>query len=96
MSELSQLPPGTRVLVGERLVAMPALKPGDRVIPVGRAGELVVVSAAAHAEAALAVSEAHAAVAALARVSPDSISAFFRGFAQRLGQDEIWAEIERA
>lgn len=96
MLELSEVPAGTPVVVGSRVVPMPALQSGDRVVPVGRSGELVVISAAAHAEATAAVDEAEAALAGLARCSAEQISGFFRGFARRLADDAIWREIEAA
>lgn len=96
MTELSKVPPGTPVVVGSRVVPMPTLAPGDQVLPVGRTGELVLISAAAYSEARAAVSEAEAAVRALARCSPESISSFFRNFARLLADDSRWQQIEQA
>ena len=96
MLELSEVPAGTQVVVGNRVVSMPTLRPGDRVIPVSKSGELVVISAAAYAEAERAVAEAEAALAGLASCSAEQVSQFFRGFAQRLAADATWQRIEAA
>jgi glutamate-5-semialdehyde dehydrogenase len=96
MTDLSEIPAGTQVVVGQRVVSMPALRPGDRVIPVGKTGELVVISAEAYAEAEQAVREAEAALVALASCSAAQVSQFFRGFAQRLASDDTWQRIEAA
>jgi glutamate-5-semialdehyde dehydrogenase len=93
---LTQVAAGTPVVVGSRVVPMPALRPGDRVLAVGRVESLVVVSAGAHAAAVDAVTEAEGAVAALAACSPAQVSAFFLGFADRLGDDAVWAAIAAA
>jgi glutamate-5-semialdehyde dehydrogenase len=96
MSELSEIPAGTNVVVGNRVLRMPELRAGDRAIAVGRSGELVVISAQAYAEAELAVREAEAALTALSSCGAEAISAFFRGFAQRLADDTCWQAIEAA
>ncbi len=67
---LTQLPAGTPVVVGTRVIPMPALRPGDRVLAVGRVERLVVISAEAQAAAVEAVREAEAAVAALGACTP--------------------------
>jgi glutamate-5-semialdehyde dehydrogenase len=95
-SALTQVPPGTPVVVGARVVPMPALHPGDRVLAVARMETLVVVSAEAQAAAVDAVTEAEAAVAALGTCSPAQVSAFFLGFAQRLGDGQVWEAIGAA
>src|ERR1019366_4266023 len=56
-SALTQVPPGTPVVVGARVVPMPALHPGDRVLAVARMETLVVVSAEAQAAAVDAVTQ---------------------------------------
>ena len=84
------------VLVGNQLVLMPALEPGDRVVPLAEFGELVVISKAASEAAGRAVERASAALAQLAEASDDSILKFFEGFAARLEDDAIFAEIQRA
>ncbi|HEX3771167.1 MAG TPA: aldehyde dehydrogenase family protein [Polyangiaceae bacterium] len=93
---LTQVPAGTPVVVGSRVVPMPALRPGDRVLAVGRVESLVVVSAEAQAAAVEAVAEAEGAVAALAACSPAQVSAFFVGFAESLADEEVWAAIAAA
>lgn len=90
------VPPGTPVVVGGRLVPMPALGPGDRLLAVGRTGALVVIPAAAHAAAAEAVREAADAVGPLAACRPDQVDAFFAGFADRLADPAAWGAIAAA
>lgn len=75
---------------------MPALAPGDRVVALARAGELLVIGAAAYEEAARAVADAHRAVALLSRCSAAQVSEFFRRFADRLADDGVWARIADA
>lgn len=96
MIDFTQVPEGTPVVVGSSLVPMPRVTAGDRVVPVARTGQLVVISAAAHKAAADAVAEAQRAVAALAACSCDQISAFFRSFARRLADDATWGQIAEA
>jgi glutamate-5-semialdehyde dehydrogenase len=96
MSELSEVPAGTQLVVGNRVLRMPELQAGDRAIPVGRIGELVVISRAAYAEAEAAVREAESALATLASCGAEAISGFFRGFARRLADDACWQSIEVA
>ena len=78
-TDIAKVPPGTPVVVGTRVVPMPALKAGDRLLAVGRVQELIVLSAEAHAAAREAVDEAEAAVARLGACSPAQVSAFFWG-----------------
>ena len=94
--DFRDVPAGTPVAVGDHLVPMPALAQGDRVLAVPRRGDLLVVPAAAHAEAAAAVAEAQAAFAAMATVSHDAVSAFFDGFADRLADGAVWDEVAAA
>ena len=84
------------VLVGERLVPMPELAPGDRAVPLAEFGELLVISKAASEAASRAVHSAQAALSELARVSDASILSFFEGFAARLESDVTFAPIQRA
>ncbi|MCC7076472.1 MAG: aldehyde dehydrogenase family protein [Acidimicrobiia bacterium] len=88
--------PGSPVVVGSAVVPMPEIGPGDTVIPVTRTGELLVVGADAHAAAAAAVADAHAAFKVLAACTPTQISAFFEGFAARLTDDSVWEGIVEA
>ena len=82
--------------MGEQLVAMPRLEPGDRVVPLAEFGELVVISKAASDAAGQAVARATAALAELASANDDSILKFFEGFAARLEDETTFAEILRA
>ena len=84
------------MLVGERLVPMPRLEPGDRVVPLSEFGELIVISQAAADAAGRAVARAQAALSELARVSDQAILAFFEGFAARLEDEASFAPIQRA
>jgi len=90
------VPPGTPVLVGDRVVEMPALEPGDRVIGVHATGDLLVVSAAEYDAAAKAVTAAHDAFRAMAGCTDDQISQFFLAFADRLGDDKVWGSVAEA
>jgi glutamate-5-semialdehyde dehydrogenase len=85
-----------QVLVGERLLPMPKLEPGARIVPLAEFGELIVISKAAAEAAHEAVARASAAFSALADVSDAAISRFFEEFALRLEDETSFAAIERA
>ena len=85
-----------QVLVGERLLPMPRLEPGDRVVPLAELGELLVISRAAAEAAGQAVARASAALAALSEVSDQAIARFFEEFAARLEDETAFAEVKRA
>jgi glutamate-5-semialdehyde dehydrogenase len=85
-----------QVLVGERLLPMPKLEPGDRVVPLAEFGELIVISKAAAEAAGHAVARAGAALAALSEVSDVAIARFFEEFAARLEDETAFAEVRRA
>jgi glutamate-5-semialdehyde dehydrogenase len=95
-SDFTQIAAGTPVLVGKRVMPMPALRPGDRVLAVGRVESLVVIPADAHAAALEAVREAEAAFVELGSCRPGQVDAFFLGFAQRLGDGRVWAAVTAA
>ncbi|MEI9938809.1 MAG: glutamate-5-semialdehyde dehydrogenase [Pseudomonadota bacterium] len=84
------------VLVGEKLVPLPKLESGDRVVPLAEFGELVVISKAAAEAARAAVARATAALTPLAEASDVAILSFFEGFAARLEDERAFAEIQRA
>ena len=84
------------VLVGEKLVPLPKLDNGDRLVPLAEFGELVVISKAAAEAARAAVARATAALAPLAAASDAAILNFFEGFAARLEDERVFAEIQRA
>ena len=84
------------VLVGEKLVPLPKLDSGDRLVPLAEFGELVVISKAAADAAQAAVERASAALAPLAEASDSAILKFFEGFAARLEDERTFAEIQRA
>jgi len=85
-----------QILVGNRLLELPAIGPGERIVPVNELSELVVISEAAQQAASSAVARAEAALAELAAVSDDAVSAFFTAFADLLADPAVFAEIARA
>jgi glutamate-5-semialdehyde dehydrogenase len=85
-----------QVLVGERLLPMPKLEPGDRMVPLAEFGELLVISKAAAEAAGHAVAKASAALAALSAVSDQAVARFFEEFAARLEDETAFAEVRRA
>lgn len=96
MTERGSIPEGTPVVVGDRVVPMPAVAPGDRVVPVAATGDLLVVGAAEHEVAREAVARAHDAFHAMAEVTDEQISEFFRTFSERLSDDALWGGIAEA
>jgi glutamate-5-semialdehyde dehydrogenase len=94
--DLSAVAPGTPVVVGDRVVPMPALEAGDHVIAVQATGDLLVVPAPEMEIASAAVARAHDAFIALARATDDQITDFFRGFADRLADETVWSSIAEA
>jgi glutamate-5-semialdehyde dehydrogenase len=93
---MTEIPAGTSVVVGDRLVSMPAMEPGDRLIAVHATGDLLVVARDDYAVARDAVSKAHEAFRAMADVTDDQLSQFFTVFAQRLADETIWAAVVEA
>jgi len=93
---LAQSPPGTHILLGDRVVELPELAPGDRVVPLSEFGELIVISKAAAEAAARAVARASEALTALANVSDAAITQFFEAFAARLEDPNVFGEIAAA
>ena len=85
-----------RVLVGEELVTLPALEPGDRAVPLAELGELVVIPRSAGLAAHDAVERAASTLPALAEASAAAISSFFEGFATRLEHEPTFEAIVRA
>jgi glutamate-5-semialdehyde dehydrogenase len=93
MNPASRIPAGTPLVVGDRVVPMPEVREGDRVVLVPRAGEIVVLSAQADDAAREAVEQAHAALPALLSAGRERVDAFFRAFARRLSDDAVWKAI---
>jgi len=89
-------PAEVNVLVGDRLVPLPKLESGDRVVPLAEFGELVVITRGAADAAHAAVARATAALAPLAEARDEAILNFFEGFAARLEDEHTFAEIQRA
>ena len=73
-----------------------AFRPGDRLVVVQEAGDLLHVPAADHAAAEGAVGRAAAAFARMGEMSDVAITAFFDAFAARLADDAIWARVAAA
>lgn len=99
---IERLTPGTSILVGgDRCVIVTpelaaAFQPGDALVAVGRTGEVLHIQRGEREVATAAVTRAHAAFSAMAAVSDEQISAFFRDFAERLGDDATWEKIAAA
>ncbi|HEX4740219.1 MAG TPA: aldehyde dehydrogenase family protein [Caulobacteraceae bacterium] len=86
---------GDRVtLVSEALAQRFA--PGDRLLVMQDAGDLLHIPSRAHEIASAAVGRARDAFAAMARVSDQAITDFFERFAANLESSEIWAVIAAA
>ncbi len=94
--DFTQVPEGTPVLVGTKTVPMPSLAPGDTLLPVAATGELLLIPQAARQAAVEAVDDALDAFAVVSRADPAQISTFFQVFADRLADDNVWAEISEA
>jgi len=96
---LTQLVPGMLIpFGGNRAAAVDgalaeAFKPGDRLLVVQSDGALLHVSKAVHDTADLAVSRAHEAFAAMAKVTDQAITDFFEMFALRLEVEAVWDAI---
>jgi glutamate-5-semialdehyde dehydrogenase len=99
---LTALPPGTRLLLGgDRWIEVSAniahaFRPGDALIVVEEAEQVLLVPAAERRIAHDAVSRAHVAFAAMRAADDDAITRFYEGFAQRLGDDDVWSAIAAA
>jgi glutamate-5-semialdehyde dehydrogenase len=83
-------------LLGDRLVELPELAPGERVVSLAEFGELIVISKSASDAARDAVLRASEALADLAAVSDAALNQFFTEFAARLEDEPVFAEIARA
>lgn len=99
---LERLTAGTTILVGgDRCVPVTAelaaaFEPGDAIAAVERTGEILHIRRADRQVATEAVTRAHTAFNAMARVSDAQISAFFDDFARRLNDDTVWEKIAAA
>lgn len=87
------VPPGTPVVVGDNVVPMPEMGPGDRLIAVHSTGDLLVVPEAEQRLVDDAVGRAAEAFAALNEVPDEAITRFFGLFADRLDDDRTWGVI---
>lgn len=92
----ASLGPRAQILVGDRLLELPELQPGERLVPLAELGQLLVISKPAAEAAARAVAAASAAFGALAQVSESAINRFFEEFAMRLEDEVAFGEILRA
>ena len=99
---LEKLTPGMAIpFGGNRFAVVPDdlaahFRAGDRLIVVDRTGDLLHVPAKVQDIASKAVGRAHAAFQRMGEASDDTISAFFAAFAERLGDDAVWAAISAA
>src|SRR5579871_5132404 len=73
-----------------------AFADGDRLIVVQETGDLLHVPAGAQTLAEAAVGRADEAFAALGRLDPGQVSAFFGRFARLLEDDAVWAAVAAA
>jgi len=73
-----------------------AFRPGDRLVVVQEAGDLLHIPAGEHAAAEAAVARAAAAFARMGEVTDAAVTAFFEAFAARLADDAVWARIAAA
>ncbi|MFP6640310.1 MAG: aldehyde dehydrogenase family protein, partial [Myxococcota bacterium] len=101
VEKLTHLEAGTPILfAGNRVMKVPEaiaeqFQPGDSVMLVEATEELLLIPAAEREIAEAAVERAVTAFAALSSASDESISNFYRGFAQRLEDSTTWKEIQR-
>jgi len=99
---LETLAPGQPIVFGGDRVAYvsdalaAAFQPGDRLLTDPHSGALLHAPAADHQIAAVAVSRAQAAFAAMGQISDEAVTAFFEAFAERLGDDACWDGIVQA
>lgn len=102
ISRLEQLTAGASLLIGgDRYVTVTpelaaAFEPGDAIAAVERTGEVLHIKRSEREVASAAVARAHTAFGAMAQVTDDQITAFFKGFAERLSDDATWEKIETA
>ena len=86
---------GDRVaLVSAELAA--AFKAGDKLVVVQETGALLHISAQVHEIAHGAVARAYDAFRRLREVSDENVTAFFGGFAAKLDDETVWAQIAKA
>jgi glutamate-5-semialdehyde dehydrogenase len=96
---LTRLEPGLQILVsGERIVSVPEelarrFQPGDSLAYAEPTDELLLIPSREREAAQSAVSDAVEAFARLREVKGEQIDQFYVGFARRLGDEAVWAEI---
>lgn len=101
LERLEKLVPGSQILVGgNRSVRVsPELaerfQPGDSLFVVEETGQVLLLPAAERERAEAAVARAVRASSQMGRVTSEQITAFYRGFAERLRQDALWQRIVR-
>jgi glutamate-5-semialdehyde dehydrogenase len=96
MADLSGVRAGTPIVVGDRVLEMPEVSPGDHVTAVHATGDLLVVPRRDYETARNAVLAAQEAFRAMAEVTDEQISQFFTTFADRVGDDALWGAIAEA
>lgn len=100
--QLTHLEPGMAVLYGGNRVAhvtpelADAFQPGDHLIVVQSSGDLLHVSASVHQTATEAVTAAARGFRLMGGVSDEQITAFYREFAARLADDNVFSQIALA
>jgi glutamate-5-semialdehyde dehydrogenase len=85
-----------QILVGEKLVELPELAPGDRAIGIGALSELVVISAGARRVVSEAVATAQRAFVQLSKADDAAITTFFHEFATLLADTSVSQAIASA
>jgi glutamate-5-semialdehyde dehydrogenase len=96
MSDRQDIAAGTPVVVGGSVVAMPPVRPGDRVVAVSSTGDLLVIPSVDYDAAAASVARAESAFRTMADVTDEQISQFFVRFADRLADTAVWGSVAEA
>ncbi len=98
---LASLAVGTPILVGGRLIPLPAelasrFQPGDCILTVDSTGDLLHVPSGVDGVSRAAVGRAHKAFQRMGTVSDEAITRFYELFAAGLTDDAVWSEISAA
>ncbi|HEX5939220.1 MAG TPA: glutamate-5-semialdehyde dehydrogenase, partial [Dehalococcoidia bacterium] len=100
MKALDKVTPGMQIVYGGNRIATVSdavaerFQPGDRLFVVQTTGEILHVPAAQWQIASEAVSRAYESFQQIASVSHEAISEFFKDFAARLEEGDVWSRIE--
>lgn len=98
LAPLEVLKAGMQILVGDRVWTVPAdlaasFMPGDKLCPVERTGQVLVIRAEEQAAATEAVDRSERAFRELCLATDDQITGFFASFAERLDDDSVWQQV---